>query len=303
MPIVGYHLIGFDEKPLSFNKTDLQLIASDRNCERTYEFFDRCPHRFNLVFYNGDWRREDPNTYKKYRRARNADCHWLLTGRIGKAFKPKPMNDGEIKNHLLAGVPLDENAINFVFTSNATGDTFPIPMTPWMIAHRMAHVQMLAMDDMSILTHQLEWGFHILRYAYKYEMARVPDVMDWNERLRPQPKKGGVKPHADARVFHGLFINISTSRACRTGQLLPWFDYFPEWFAQYIKYGSIRLTPTLPERLDLAKLYDEPSRLKTPFPDREIVTTKTVSTDGFANRMGQKYEGILRKWTGEVIVT
>lgn len=303
MPIVGYHLIGFDEGPLSFSETDLKLIASDRNCEKTYEFFDRCPHRFNLVFYNGDWRRENPELYKKYRRARNADFHWLLTGRIGKAFKPKPMNDSVIKSHLLAGVPLDENAINMIYTSNATGKDLMIPMTPWMIAHRMAHIQMLAMDDMSILTYQLEWGYHILKYAYDYKLLRQPDVMDWNERLRPQPKKGGIKPHADARVFHGLFINMSTSRACRIGLLKPWFDYFPEWFAQYIKFGSIRFTPTLPERLDLAKLHDHRGWLKTPFPDHELVTNKTVSTDKFANHMGEKFEGILRKWTGEVIVT
>jgi hypothetical protein len=302
MPVVGYHMIGFDKGPLSFSETDLSLICSNRNIEKVYDFFEHCPHRFNLVFHNGDWRSEEPNN-KNYHQALTAHSHWLLTGRIGRAFRPKPQNNQEIIKRLLSGVPRDDNAINFIYTSNATGTSFPIPMTPWMMAHRMAHVQMLATDDPSILTYSLDWGYHILKYAYGYELSRKPDVMDWNERLRPQPQKGGVKPHADARVFHGLFINMSTSRACRTGQLIPWFDYFPEWFAQYVKFGAIRLTPTLPEKLDLQKLCDDINRSETPFPNRELVTSKTISTDRFANVMGEKYEGVLRKWIGEVIVT
>src|SRR3954462_12967239 len=142
MPLVGYHLIGFDKGPLSFDEANLKLVGSERSRERTHAFFAHCPHKFNLIFYNGDWRQEDA-LYKKYRRALNADSHWLLHGRIGNAFKSKS-RDWSLS------IPHDPGAINVVITSNATGEIIPIPLTPWMMAHRMAHVQMLFMDEPSI---------------------------------------------------------------------------------------------------------------------------------------------------------
>lgn len=305
MPLVGYHLVGFDQGPLSFEEIDLALIASERSRERTYEFFSRCPHKFNLIFHNGDWRPEWPELYKKYRNPINANAHWLLSGRIGNEFRWKQRNkvDHEIREQLLAGCPWYDDAINVIYTTNATGTAFPIPMTPWIMAHRMAHIQMLATEDISILVRQLDWGYQKLKGVYDYKMKPKPNVFEWNERLRPCVKGGANLQSPDARVFHGLFINMSTTRACRTGQLLPWFDYFPEWFAQYIRFGAIRFTPILPERLDLHKLFDDPNRQIVPFPDREIVANREVSTDPFANEMGQKFEGILRLWAGEVIVT
>lgn len=294
MPLVGYNLIGFDKGPLSFTETDIRLLTSSRHRQRTEDFFANTPFRFNLVFHNRNWgpQADDPTKYTR---------KFLLHGCVRPSTYKYMAAYRERINYFLDNNRPDYRAINIVYTNNGGNSRFFIPMTPWIMAHRMGHIQMLAYQNHKLMDHTLEWGTNILRDLYDYEFSfdGRPTVDVWNTKLRPYVKK----PHADARVFHGLFVHLLTTRAARDHHVTPWFEYYSEWMAQYIRFNRLKMPEFLPD-LDLTILIDEPDRPLVPFPKEPLmVKDKSYPTTPFREKLEHTYNEILRNWIGQVVVT
>jgi hypothetical protein len=316
MPLVGYHLIGFEDPPLSFEQSDMNLVASTRHQDRTAEFFSHSHHDFNLFFHNRNWGERDFTKKGKRKEAKEHLNDYLLHGRIGARVRKPTGNRKEFdEQYFLDLLPANPKAINFVFTNNASGrDRNFIPLTPWMMAHRMGHIQMITQEwfdhegqKTDIISWMLRAGYEILRDIYDYQIVTpttgIPTSEDWNNHLRPYTRMDGKPNHVDSRVFHTMFANLLTTRAGRTGKLTPWWEYHSEWMAQYVRFDEIRLPPVFPA-LDLATLRDEPQYTVVPYPSTMLMRpTERRSTEKFKEDLSYWYERILTLWTGHVIVT
>lgn len=290
MPLIGYHLIGFNDGPKSFDEIDYRLLQRRDHIAAVYQFFERCPHRLNFFFHNNDW---DRFTGKVADREDRASA-WLLHGRIG--FRPKyntnrtPRQD---MNYFLAGEPRDLKAINFVFTSNVTGIP-KIPMTPWMMAHRMGHVHMLNQENPVIYERLEQWGKIALELVYNHKPVEKTMGLHWYPC--------GANPGVDALALHGIWKAITTSRAGRMGRVNG-FEYVPEWFAQYVRCGELRFSSFFPDRLNLPEILTHDHCVQSKIPAVELTARVKRSTGYVAEFVERQFEDILCRWRGEVIVT
>ncbi len=285
MPLVGYHLLGFDA-PASFDKSDFQLLQSPEHQEKTEAFFTNCPHRLNFFFHNRKWDR---------------DHQWLLHGRIGQETSrgpryPTGRTSAEDIEFFLAGRPRDPNAINFIFTSNASGKP-KFPLSPWMMGHRMGHMQMLYQDIPEILLHLEKFGRDVLSLVYDHKTPF------YGQHYTAEGYHCRKNPHHDALYFHALWKALTTSRAGRN-HAVNGFDYIPEWLAQYLRFGEVRFPIYMPDRLNLQELYQHEKCVKTPIPEGELVSRwRYYPTSDIARCFGWLFEKVLNKWCGGVIVT
>jgi hypothetical protein len=133
------------------------------------------------------------------------------------------------------GVPVRPEALSIILTTNE--GTARLPLTGWMIAHRLFH----ALEYAGMTT---VWNY----YDHK-PIENAFDVI--------------VSIFADLRRFclDGLamtktdFYGIGTSRACRTGNLSNPGELIAEGFAQYVLTGHLvlrRFTPAQAARYEIS---------------------------------------------------
>jgi hypothetical protein len=171
-------------------------------------------------------------------------------------------------------------------------------MTPWMIAHRMGHIHMLNQEIPEIYGRLEQWGRIALELVYDHKrdtkQADKLDSMHWYPC--------GANPATDALYLHGLWKSITTSRAGRMNRING-FEYFPEWFAQYLRFGELRFPAYFPERLNLREICTKDECIRSAVPDGELTAGIRRSTGYVSEFVEQKFEDILCRWRGEVIVT
>lgn len=318
MPLVGYHLLGFDREPLSFETTDYRLLKSQNHRDRVEAFFANTPWRFNLIFLNC-----------------NAEKRVWLCGPTSLRRLEMLLNDfGEITDEIhnenqrlssLGEYPhnrkhqiwqaLDQDAINYLYINNLPS-VDQIPMTPWMIAHRMAHTPSLEGTNHMIIEPLLKWNEIILHDCYGFSMPRRESFSSidtrtgliyssmrklWYETLSPF----GDSATPNARLVHGLYQGITASRAGRMHKIRS-ADYVPEWFCQYILHGELRFG-RLPEMINPEILPGNlPEDFNLGYP-RQSVTLKSREKE--RTHLGRleghflKYlNDILNNWTGKVCI-
>lgn len=305
MPLVGYHLLGFDREPLSFESTDYRLLKHPSHRDRVEAFFANTPWRFNLIFLNC-------NAEKKV---------WLYGQTPLRRLEVLLDEFGEIneigqsRRHHQIWQALDQDAINYLYIENLPS-VDQIPMTPWIIAHRMAHVPSLDATNHMILEPLLKWNEIILHDCYGFSMPRRESFSNidtrtgltytsmrefWYEVHSPF----GDNATPNARLVHGLYQGITTSRAGRMHKIRS-ADYVPEWFCQYIRHGELRFG-RLPELINPQILPGNlPEDFNLGYP-RQSVTLKSREKE--RTHLG-RLEGhflrylneILKDWTGKVCI-
>lgn len=298
MPLVGYHLIGFDREPLSYSRTDHRLLQDPAHRERVEAFFSRTPHRFNLMFLNC----LDQDKPWLWGTVTEAGLGWVLN-RVGEVGLGESYRDHRVFRLIRP------DAVNFLFINNYTGEP-KIPFTPWMIAHRMGHTPILHTQDPRIVSTLLFWNHKILLSCYGYDMAKVRRVLDQYSRVKQDDMWfHGMNPRfsrsPQLRIFHGLYIGMTTSRSARTG-VLHYGEYVAEWLAQYLRFGAPRLElPPVIKYNVLPPHYVNEKVIQTP--DRWFMIEDPASekrlTTMFANVLQAKFQGILEGWVGRLVLT
>lgn len=288
MPLAGYHLIGFEKGPVSFNDRDFRLLQQPEHRERTKSFFSRSPRRYNLIFHNGFVLRH-PNHHGDVDELTN---QWLLHGRIGGPTKwGLAWTRQQHLDKFLAGRTdlIDPTAVNFVYMSNATGIPI-IPLTPHMMAHRMGHIHMLIREESALYGTLIRWADAILEKVYGHQ-ADPGDLYAWGEKA----------PH-DAICRNMVLKALCTTRAGRTGNVMGW-EYVPEWMAQWINKGHI-IPGDLPKHVELHKFYWKEEKLRQrPNAYGELTACGEFPTRDFAHEIARHYNRVMDKWIGEVIIT
>jgi hypothetical protein len=127
---------------------------------------------------------------------------------------------------------VDPQAITVVLSHNVTGGT-PLPMTPWIIVHRLAHAWQFASEFKHFETLvALKEGELLINYLRQF----VPAPKRKSTSM-PQDWRKGIAYLRVEQVVGALM----TTQAARQGEIFSEVDADADLFAQYLFNGGVRL--------------------------------------------------------------
>lgn len=211
------------DRPGSFSDADRKLLSNPAHIEKIKKRFDFNTHDFDLYFINqigvtyaepNPYQDPDDSTKRPFRSTqRYFDDVEEETGTISP----------QVAKSKFGIVKLDPGAITVIFLSNTNEDN-PIPMTPWMVAHRFAHV----ITDNVRLPPELS-------NVMSSERTRLPDAFS-----NPLLKEFGIKVSV---------LAMMTSRSARRG-ILQSGEMREEMISQYLTVkGGVSLA--LPANVEI----------------------------------------------------
>lgn len=116
-----------------------------------------------------------------------------------------------------------ENSISFVIVSNFTNKSNYVPLTAWIIAHRIGHGAQF---------HNTATVFHKMEQMFLQKLKVVHDQMDVGTGQFPAIPSVGSAPME-------LINKRLTMKSARKNRLTNALDMFPELFAQYLLKGEV----------------------------------------------------------------
>lgn len=126
-PIGNIEAHGMDYEG-TFPAADRKLLTNPGHIEKIRRKFERTPFLFDLYFFNRSYA-------DRYIRHGRFTAHWLRDMERYHGIT----NPVSIKKLIGLDINPDANAITVIFLSNANAES-TINMTPWIVAHRIAHV-------------------------------------------------------------------------------------------------------------------------------------------------------------------
>ncbi len=211
-----------DASDVSYSAPDRKLIRSKRGQEKIIRAFKLTPFVFKVHFVetnhlDGSDKRENERA-DVWSRSYSAGIHDTYD-----------YGDGEIKG--------EQGVITVVMMANLSEISNKIPMTGWILAHKIGH---------SFQDHMHNTGWEtgpILNTIHKANevIARISGSTKSTRNFDPAR---GTEKHL-------------TMRSAREGNLDNPFEIFPELMAQYLVNGEITLRPDVDPRIApmLNKLY------------------------------------------------
>lgn len=290
--LAGYDFIGFDKKPLSFTDVDFDLVQRSEHRARVSSFFGRSPHRFRMHFHNAYWDKlYDPKEGPE-EEFEAIERMWLLMGSLKNPHRPfKGWKEADYIGYFMPGIVPDPDAINVVYTGNATGKP-KIVLTPHILAHRLGH---LHNQYRYLYQPIIEHGAKILEGAYGYpaDLEKV-DLHCWLE----------YPDVVNARI-NAIMKAITTTRAGRASRVCSW-DYTAEWMAQYVSTGSVQFPEIAPHTIDLVEIFHEDTKrghCKNVATLEPMTAIKDYPLREFKEAIGVAMEKALTALKGQVFVT
>lgn len=218
-PLDTHQTIGDFSKGSSFtNKQDRALVTNPVSVQKVKDFFKNTNVTFDFYFVNT-------------KEARN----FMELGKVDEDFiytklkiSPEQLKNGKI----------NKDNVTVFFTNNKGEER--VPLTAWVIAHRMGHVMRRESSWENTLEPWLEERLQKILSLYGvskpgYEMKYVEDMRTYRTALRY------------------LCETIGTFKSARDKNLRAEFEFNYELFAQYISSGKIKLNP-LPDVLLIRKI-------------------------------------------------
>lgn len=225
-PLTDFQFTGRAE-PGSFRDDDLRAFHNPKWLEKVRNAFSRTPYEINVYAYNGDAQgripfrhtnRDGTTTLVRRRVTSTANMHTYV-GILGADQFSRWFGDLP---------PNAERAITVVFLQNEGGDR--MPMTPWILAHRMVHALAFAGD-----IHMTDSSRH--DNDISNAISRVMGC--WTTlRHRVADATKGDRIYVD-RVADEL-SKIGTTRAIRANNLTTPMEFVTECVAQYLVTGRVR---------------------------------------------------------------
>jgi len=224
--IGAYKTLGdFDKPSMGFKKqADRRIITNPKLIQRTRDQFARTDHPFNFYFVN----------FPGY--GRHAE-----TGMVGRDWLDKYLTKASKE------IPTDNMHVNIIFVGNQAAQWKP--MTPWIMAHRIAHA--FQRDSGMGKIHSYEEAAQELRRTTNYIFQQAYG----KTAIHPQKFAGGFggereweKIRLDQRTFKFFWQNVAIFKSAREGKIRDWFEVIHELFAQYLITGKIKFNP-LPKHI------------------------------------------------------
>jgi hypothetical protein len=227
MPVDVHARIGDFTKGKSFDSpADRHLVTDPAAIQKVRDFFKNTSVDFDFYFVNT--KPSIAREFGDHGRAVKAD---RIFGEYGLGISPTQLENGKI----------DEDKITIFFVSNY--GSRKIPMTPWIIAHRIGH----AMRGEFYFNQYTEWAEKQFDILLDYYSVIPPSKgMMYNPSTTPAY-------YSELRKFElargRLFEIIGTMKSARDKKLhRREFEFYLELFAQYLKTGQVKFNP-LPEKI------------------------------------------------------
>lgn len=231
-PIGDYQTFGKFPKPSSFTgKTDPMLVSSEKAIKNVRKKFGNTPYTLNMYFVN----RPKMGSHTE-------------TGAVTLDFVRKNIGD-DVANAIEPHYQEEMN-INIVYVGNQ--GAAKVPMTPWIMAHRMAHA--LATYGMRSDVKKVS-GQRRQFYSFEEVERSVYDAMDeiftdvyglQADYRAPAVRGFGFGPDnssKEGKYMKFFFYEICKFKSARERNMRTPFEGFMELFAQWMITGKIEFNP------------------------------------------------------------
>lgn len=214
MPINQFNLVGnWDkEKPqYGYNRQDRGILTSPKAVAKIHKMWSNTKQNFDLYFVRSSL------SYKN---------------RFGRG-ETTPQ---KVKEDFDLDIVPNQNSITAIFTNNQGGEK--IPMTGWMIAHRLAHSFANDSNFFNTFYRGLERDLtRLLRDIYEYDPDRRQDYGGYDYEKQRQNLAQNKQRHLSALVYGIGTMKSARERNLAAVNVLGEFAW--ECVAQYIVEGKI----------------------------------------------------------------
>lgn len=207
MPVDRYAFIDQTPNDASFSPVDKKLTSDPIHIKKIKDFFGNTEQKFNLYFVNTN----NPN--------------------IRKLIDPKILGYGEVKPEQLSSeyginIPqIDPSAITIIFVSNYGENS--VPLTPWIIAHRISHVIFRSQD--------------VITNTIFFDIAEnMKNIFYWYYESIEKRNYLFVST-SDIKFLQSVSPYIFSFKSAKTSNLTQPGEIIHELFAQYIRNGKITI--------------------------------------------------------------
>lgn len=217
-PITDY-TIHDQEGGTSFSQVDRKLLRSPKGREKIIRAFSKTPFDIEVHYVINDafdgeseW---DNGAIDEYAMAQGAGIHKEFTF-SGVTVTGKP------------------GVISVMMLSNLSDETTKIPMTAWILGHKIGH----SMQD-HLVNNKTEWGTKLGKHIVRLTNAVNALSSFTADALKQYDNKNFEHPR-------DVQDNL-TMKSARDRKLSNSFEIFPELIAQYLISGKITLAYDYPE--------------------------------------------------------
>lgn len=272
VPLGAYQTFGDFSKPHSFRgKTDPVLITSPKAIENVRKKFGKTPYVINMYFVN------------KPGAAKHTETGTVSLDEIRKKV-------GDDVADAVAPHYQEENNVNIVFVSNIGAQK--VPMTPWIMAHRMAHALARGSRGGLATTEGHQNYMEVIRTINDFLSEVLPTVygvkyFDPERFGYGDTEQRQQQRRAQLTMIH-LFQELCTFRSAREKKIRDYFEIYNELFAQYVIEGRIRFNP-LPQRFGVSGWGKYPVRAKS----KETLEEYQSVVDGLARTLDYYFRELL----------
>lgn len=231
-PISDYQTFGDFDRSSSFrDKRDRHLVTNPNAIKRTKSKFLNTDHELNFYFVNSP-------AANRHTEVGLVELDWVREN-IGD----------EVADAI---EPVQHDGINFVFTNNKGAERFM--MTPWIMAHRMAHSLQRPDFSRGSMGRGISYQNEQFRDAHKYLIKELLALLSeaYGVRGVPSDINGLSRDRTFQLVVKHLGQQICTFRSARDGKIRDWFEVVNELFSQWATTGDVKFNEP-PKILRLGK--------------------------------------------------
>lgn len=200
-----------------YSKQDIGILKSPSGVEKIKRKWSNTKQNFNLIFL----------------RSAQAKKH-LEVGKVTPEW---------VKENLGIDVQPDENAITIIFTQNL--GTQKVPMTAWMIAHRLGHA--IKREDIF----EVYFANQVMR-DFREILRGVYGIYPRKQQTYGGYGYGFAPAGDDMKELLALANAVGTMKSAENRKLFSFYEFIYELVAQYITTGKITFKP-LPQSFILEK--------------------------------------------------
>ena len=214
-PISDYKTIGNFDKAHSFrDRRDRTLVTNPRSIERIYKKFSNSDMGFNFIFVN-----------------KPGAGRFIEVGKVDISYVQKNLGD-DVANAVREAQNKTEDSVTIIFTNNSGAEK--IPMTPWIIAHRIGHALAREGGSRSSYYYKEASDYLISGMADIIELYGVKEFPNREDRISNRSNRNSQL------LMKNFFQQVATFRSAREGIIRDWFEVLNELIAQYLTTGKIR---------------------------------------------------------------
>lgn len=227
VPLTDYMPLGdFERGKGGFrHDVDRKLVTNPVTIGKLYKFFSRTP--FDVRIFPVQVR---------------GGSRWLETGEVDRERLVQAVGVGNAQR-ILSGQGPDN--ITVVFTNNTGAER--MPLTPWIMAHRMGHAIRRGGAAKAWET------------AYRHFWQGLDNIMSQYYRLRVNR---GSNYMSDPDQYRAMIDAIGTMRSARQRTITRPSEFIYEMFAQYLNTGEVHFNPAPAQLTSRRQAWGHPNILR-----------------------------------------